>query len=596
MINPIFKFSKYNIPFCSNKTYVIGHKNPDSDSVCSAIGVAHLENQLKTDKKKEYVPIAAGDINAETAYALAYFGITPPKVKEDVSLTVKQAMKDQPLKDVSVQKDSSIREFIDLVMEKDIKTAAVLNKDGTIAGVVSRKSLAEFLIRPVDHLKQLKEFNVPYETILKLIEGEVITGSLSLNDTIKGEIQTGAYSVETLEELDLKDAIVVVGDRTDIQKSAIENGAKALIVSRNSEIDSSVIELAKEKNAIILSTKYGIAKITSLLEQATPVSHIMSQSVASFNAKQKVDDALNLVKKTKFSFFPVVENGKFIGIISREEILAPDNNGIILVDHNNPSQFAKGIEKDDIEGVIDHHVQQLVLDSNRVPITYMPTGATATLVARNYKANGIEIPKDIAGILWCAIISDTDKFTSVTTTSEDVKIASELARIAEIAQPEVLANKLLAQRDANLEGLSADELLKQDLKILQTKHKVPFCVSQIKTYQSEKYIKNKEELENALNELDNENSTAGSVLMVTDLSQNATFLLISDKLRETAKQAKELFSEEELNKHIYQSATTYKNAISGLQNNKITLRLPNVQSRKEQIQPFVAKLIEVAIP
>jgi len=329
-----------------------------------------------------------------------------------------------------------------------------------------------------------------------------------------------------------------------------------------------------------------------LLEQATPVSHIMSASVASFDAKQKINEALKFVKNTKFGYFPVLENGKFVGIISREEILAPDNNGIILVDHNNPSQFAKGIEKDDIEGVIDHHVQQLVLDSSRVPIMFMPTGATATLVAKNYKASGIEIPPEIAGILWCAIVSDTDKFTSVTTTLEDVKIASELAKIAQISQPEVLANKLLAQRDANLEGLSSEELLKQDLKILQTKSKIPYCISQIKTYQSEKYIKNKEELEAALNDLDRENSTQGSALMLTDLSQNATFLLVSDKMRENAQKAKGIIGDKIANKTIYQSDVSYVNAIMGLQNNKITLRLPNVQSRKEQVQPFIAELIE----
>ena len=591
MINLIS--SKYNLSFLGNKTYVVGHKNPDSDSVCSAIAVADLQSKLKP--QKEYQAISAGDINAETAYALAYFGIEPPKVKDDVSLTVKQAMTKRPLKDIAVQKNSTIREFIDLVMEKDIKTAAVLNDDGTIAGVVSRKSLAEFLIRPIDHLKQLKEFDVSYETIAKLIEAEVITGKLSLNDTIKGDVQTGAYSVEVMEELDLNEGIVVVGDRFDVQKSAIENGAKALIVSRNSEINSEIIELAKENNVIILSTKYGIAKVTSLLEQATPVSHIMSASVASFDAKQKINEALKFVKNTKFGYFPVLENGKFVGIISREEILAPDNNGIILVDHNNPSQFAKGIEKDDIEGVIDHHVQQLVLDSSRVPIMFMPTGATATLVAKNYKASGIEIPPEIAGILWCAIVSDTDKFTSVTTTLEDVKIASELAKIAQISQPEVLANKLLAQRDANLEGLSSEELLKQDLKILQTKSKIPYCISQIKTYQSEKYIKNKDELEAALNDLDRENSTQGSVLMLTDLSQNATFLLVSDKMRENAQKAKDIISDKIANKTIYQSDVSYVNAIMGLQNNKITLRLPNVQSRKEQVQPFIAEMIEATV-
>ena len=261
MINAISRFPRYNVSFYGNKTYVIGHKNPDSDSVCSAIGQAYLENQLKTDKDKEYCPISAGDINAETAYALAAFGIKPPTVKKDVSLTVSQAMDKLPLEDVSIHKDASIREFIDLVMQKDLKTAPVLNSDGTVAGIVSRKSLAEFLIHPVDHLKELKEMNIPYERLVKLIDAQVLTGSLSLQDTIKGDVQTGAYSVETMQEMDLKEGIVVVGDRDDIQKSAIENGAKAIIVTKNSPVSYDIIELAKENNVILLTTKYGLSKV-----------------------------------------------------------------------------------------------------------------------------------------------------------------------------------------------------------------------------------------------------------------------------------------------------------------------------------------------
>ena len=592
MTNAISRFPRYNVSFYGNKTYVIGHKNPDSDSVCSAIGQAHLENILKTDNEKEYYPISAGDINAETAFALAAFGVKPPKVKQDVSLTVKQAMEKLPIKDISVQTNSSIREFIDLVIQKDIKTAPVLNEDGTVAGIVSRKSLAEFLIQPVDHLKELKEMNIPYERVAKLIDAQVITGSLSLQDTIKGDVQTGAYSVDTMETLDLKEGIVVVGDREDIQKSAIENGAKALIITKDSPVSFDIIEMAKENNVIILTTKYGLSKVTSLLEQAVPISEIMSDNVIGFDANQTVNDVTNTVKSNKFGFFPVLENGKFIGIVSREQILAPNNNGIILVDHNNPSQFAKGINKDDIEGIVDHHVQQLVLDTTRVPITYMPVGATATLVARNYKVNGIEIPKDIAGILWCAIISDTDKFTSVTTTPEDRKIANELAKIAGINEPEVLANKLLAQRDANLENLSADELLKEDTKILKTSSGKSFNVSQIKTYQSEKYLKKKEELETALNKLNRDNNTEVSVLMLTDMSQGSTYLIVSDSLKEKASKLLKENDKTFLENKIYKSPTTLEDVLQSLVANKKVARLINVQSRKEQVQPLIAKIIE----
>lgn len=594
MINAISRFPKYNVSFYGNRTYVIGHTNPDSDSVCSAIGQAYLENQLKTDREKEYQPIAAGDINAETAYALAAFGVQPPKIKKDVSLTVKQAMEKKPIKDISIKKNSSIRDFIDLIIDKDLKTAPVLNEDGTIAGIVSRKSLAEFLIHPVDHFKKLKELDVPYERIVRLTNSQVLTGSLALQDTIKGDILTGAYSNETMEKINLKESIVVVGDREDIQRTAINNGAKALIITHNSPVSPDVITLAKDNNVIILSTELGHSKVTSMLEQAIPISQIMSETVIDFDAKETVNDVTSVVKNNKFGFFPITENGKFIGVVSREQILAPNNNGIILVDHNNPSQFAKGIDKDDIEGVVDHHVQQLVLDATRVPITYMPVGATATLVARNYKVNGVEIPKDIAGILWCAIISDTDKFTSITTTPEDRKIANELAKIAGIEEQEVLANRLLAQRDSNIENLTPIELLKFDIKSLKTHTGEKYNISQIKTYQSEKYVKNRTEIEEALNQLDDESRVDGSVLMITDLSQGSTYLLASKKIKNCAKTVLSSNKDTFLNSLIYKSSSYYKTILTGLLDTNNPPRINNAQSRKEQIQPFISKLIELA--
>ncbi len=593
MINSIPHFPRYNISFYGNKTYVIGHKRPDSDSVCSAIGQAYLENKLKTDPEKEYQAISAGDINAETAYALAAFGIKPPTVKKDVSLTIEEAMDKQNLSDISIQKNASIREFIDLIIDKDLKTAPVLDEAGTVAGIVSRKSLAEFLIEPVDHLEELKKHNIPYERVAKLLNAHVLTGSLSLDDTIKGNVKAGSYSKEKMETFDLKDGIVVVGDRKDIQETAIKKGAKALIITKDCDVDSKIIELAKKNNVIIMVTDLEVSKATSMLQQAVPVSEIMSTSVIGFEANETVHEAVSTVKNNSFGFFPVNKDGKFIGIISREQILAPDNNGIILVDHNNPCQFANGINKEDIEGVVDHHVQQLVLDSTRVPITYMPVGATATLVARNFKVNGVEIPKDIAGILWCAIISDTDKFTSVTTTPEDRKIANELAKIAEITEPDKLADQLLAQRDANLESLTAEELVKLDLKVLKSKTDKQFCIGQIKTYQSEKYLKQQRRIENALNKIDRENKAEGSVLMITDCAQGSTYLLASDKIKTKAKNVLDSLSDTFENSSLYKSSINYKDIVEELAADKGAIRLINVQSRKEQIQPFISRFIDL---
>lgn len=593
MINSIFRYVTCPVSFYGNKTYVIGHKNPDSDSICSAIGQAHLENQIKTDKNKEFQPISTGDINAETAFALAYFKVEKPKIKEDISLTIKDAMKKRPIEDVSINKDASIREFIDLIMEKDNKTAVVLNNDKEIEGIVSRKSLAEYFIKqPINQLETLKTKNIPFERVAKLIDAQVLTGSLSMQDTIKGDVILGSYSPITMKKMNLKDSIVIVGDRSHIQEIAIKKGAKALIVTKDANINSNVIEQAKEKNVIIMSTKGDTLKVTNMLQQAVPVSEIMTKDVVAFEANKSVNDIAKIIKEQKYSHYPVKEDGEFIGLISRNQILSPETNGVILVDHNNPSQFAKGVKKEDIEGIVDHHVQQLVLDTNRVPITYMPVGATATLVARNYKVNGVSIPKHIAGILWCAIISDTDKFTSVTTTAEDKKIAKELAEIAGIKETEVLANKLLAQRDANIEKLSAEEIIEKDFKSFKTTTGKTYNISQIKTYQSEKYLKKIEELEVALNKADKDTRAFGSMLMLTDSAQGVSYLICSNRMKNKMTKVYDVANETILDKKIFKSNTTYGDILKKVSND-ITPRLANVQSRKEQVQPFVSETIRV---
>lgn len=591
MLNSLSLNPKYNVSFYGNKTYITGHRNPDTDSICSAIGVEYLANQIKTSDK-EYQAITPGSIAPETQYILKYFGINKPEEKKDISLTVKEAMTEKPLEDVSIHQNASIREFSDLILDKDIKTAPVLDKNGNLTGIVSRKSLAEFLIRQTDHLKELKNFNIPYSKIVELINAEVITGSLSLDETIKGDVITGAYSHEAMEQMDLKDAIIIVGDRKVTQEQAIRKGAKAIIVTHKCPIDPETIKRAKENNVIILSTELGHSKVTSMLEQATPVSEIMSKDVIGFESHQTVSDIKEIVKNNKFGFFPVTENGKFIGIISREEVLAPDNNGVILVDHSNPQQCVKGVQAKDIEGIIDHHINDISFD-RRVDTLFKCTGATATLVAREFKTNDIPIPKDIAGILWAAIVSDTDKFTSVTTTEEDRRMAKMLAKIAEIEKPDALADQILSERDKHLIKSSARAICTDDFKQFSTQSGKQFGISQIKTAQSEEYLRRKEEIEDALNKMDNKNKTNGSLLMITDLLQGATYLISSNKMKENAQNVADTASETFFKNYIFKSATSYREIIKNMLSDKTFPRLSNVQSRKEQVQPFISKLVEM---
>ena len=581
----------YNVSFTGNKTYITGHRNPDTDSICSAIAVEYLANAMKTTDK-EYKAIIPGEISPETEFILQHFGIDKPEQKKDVSLTVKEAMTEKPLEDVSINQNASIREFSDLILDKDLKTASVLDEKGNLAGIVSRKSLAEFIIRPTDHLKELKYFQIPYSKIVNLLNAEVITGSLSLDDTIQGDVITGAFSNESMEKIDLTEAIVIVGDRKTIQEQAIRKGAKAIIVTHKCPIDPNTIKRAKENNVIILSTDLGHSKVTSMLEQATPVSEIMSKDVIGFESNQTVSDVTEIVKNNKFGFFPVTENGKFMGIISREEILSPDTNGIILVDHNNPQQYVKGVETKDIEGIIDHHINDVSLN-RRVDTLFKCTGATATLVAREFKSNDIPIPPQIAGILWAAIISDTDKFTSVTTTELDKRMAKSLANIANIEKPDVLAEQILAQRDKHLIKAPAKRICEDDLKQFTTQSGKQFNIAQIKTTQSEAYLNRKEEIEDALNKIDNKNKTNGSVLMITDQLQGATYLISSTKMKENAQNVADSKNETFLKNYIFKSATSYGEIIRNMLCDKSFPRLSNVRSRKDQVQPFINKLVEL---
>lgn len=588
MINPFFRHS---LSFLGNKTYILGHKKPDTDSICSSIAQANLEEQLKTDSKKEFLAIAPGDINAETAFALSYFGIKKPEVKEDVSLKVKEVMDKRAKEDLSIHKDAPVKKFGDLIIDKNLKTVPVLDDYDRVVGVASRKVLAEFYLSGEDHLETLKTKNIPYERIAKLLDAEVLTGSLSLDDTIKGNVRLGAYSLDTTDDFNLKDAILVVGDRSDIQETAIKKGAKCLIVTKNKPVSPNVLKLAKENDVIIMSVKQGASSTTRLLEQSMPISDIMNKDVVAFESEKTIEEVKNTVKSNEFRYFPIVKDGKFIGVVNRDQLLSPDDNDLILVDHNNPSQFIKGVKKDNIVAIFDHHRQEFISDSKRIPMTYAPVGASATLIAKNYKANGIEIPPEIAGILWCAIISDTDKFTSVTTTQEDKKIAHELAQIAQIDQPEKLANKLLAQRDVNLEKLSPKELVAYDLKTYKFNDK-NYSIGQIVTFQSEKYLQYKDEIQRTLNELDSKGNSLGSVLAVTDLSQSMTYLICSEKFISRAQNALIEQDMDFLNSEINHSKIQNAQALLEITSSDAMAKMPDVQSRKEQIEPFARKLIE----
>ena len=259
-----------------------------------------------------------------------------------------------------------------------------------------------------------------------------------------------------------------------------------------------------------------------------------------------------------------------------------------MVDHNNPSQSPDGINEKNIVGVYDHHMQELILRQKIYPISYSPVGATATIIAQTYRAKRLQIPPDIAGILMAAIISDTDNLKSSTTTDEDRVEVKHLAEIANIKDIDAFVEELLAQRDRALEGKTPAELIKFDMKSCGSVN-----ISQIKVSNANQFVSDKQKYKEALNQLDSETSSKGSILMITDSNENATYLLVSDKMRKIAQKALEVGDSKILDTKIQDSTNDVRSSLETLKNEDSVLKLFNVHSRKKQIQPFVSQLIEM---
>lgn len=578
-----------NINFLG-KRYVIGHKTPDTDSVCSAIAQSRLSDALKTDPNDEFIPLAAGDINKETEFALKYFNVQKPKVAPDLSLKVKEVKNEKNLEEETIKNGASIRELYNLMYTNNLDEVPVVNEENKAIGIISPKEIMHFNLRKDDILEQLKYKNIPFEKFKTLLEAKVLAGEEFLDETLTGNVKMGVYSFDTTRKSGLKDAMVLVGDREDIQEEVINKGAKALVITKNKQPSKKIIDLAKEKNLIILSTAFGTSSSAKLIEQSYPIDELLDKDFVSFDENDVLNNVKNKAKASAHGVFPITKNGVVTGTTTLDKILKPEEKEVTLVDHNSEKQYAKGIARENIKEIIDHHRQEFVATGDRIPVQYSNVGATATMIAKNYKANSVEIPKDIAGILWCAIVSDTDNFTSPTTTAQDVSIAKELAKVAQIEDEKALSVELLKQRDLALDKLTPEELVDYDKKIFKAGKDYGYSISQILTFESQKHLSKKSRLLKYLIELEKNDKLNGTTLMITDTPSKTTYLMCSNGIKKRAKELLDANSEI-LNYKIKESDNTFRQVFEDLQKFPI-VKLPDVTSRKEQVEPFIRKIFE----
>ena len=437
------------------KVFVIGHKNPDTDSICSAIAYAALKN--KTDDGV-FVPKRAGEVNNETKYVLDFFDVETPEFIGHVGTQVK---------DVEIKPTPSLNEGISLKNAwnkmRDLResTMPIVN-DGVLEGIISVKDIAtanmdiyETRILAISHTK--------YTNVLDAIDGTMIVGD-SEEEITKGKILIGAANPDLLENYVEDGDMLLTGNRFENQLCGIEMNAGCIVVCTGAPISQTIQKLATENNCKIISTPHDTLMVARLISQSAPVRYFMKKDhLITFSREDFISDIRDTLAKIRHRDFPVLDrDGKYCGMLSRRSLLNMDNKKIILVDHNEKGQAVDGIDEAEILEIIDHH--RLGSMETALPVFFrnQPVGCTGTIIYDLYQENNVEVDKKIAGLLCSAIISDTLMFRSPTCTPKDKKAAEELAKIAGIEIQEH-AEKMF-RAGSSLADKTPEEIFYQDFK------------------------------------------------------------------------------------------------------------------------------------
>lgn len=449
---------------------VIGHKNPDTDSICSAIAYANLKNMLTPESA---IAKRTGAINDETAFVLEYFNMEEPELIEDVNT---QVMDIEYRKTPGIKDTISIKEAWKMMRELDVVTLPTVSQHNMLTGIISINDIAQSYMDEYDNTV-LAKARTPYSNLVEVLDGKLLSGNPH-SRIVNGKVIIGAANPHMIEQWLAKDDIMIVGDRVDSQICGIEMGAGCLIVCLDAPINPLVLQLAKERECSVISTKLDTYSVARQINQSIPVRYFMrKEHLVTFQLDETVDAIKEIMSTYRHRDFPVVDDlGHYYGMVSRRNLLALRKKKVILVDHNEKSQAVNGIEDAEICEIIDHHRLGSLQTISPVYFRNQPVGCTATIIYQMYQENQLTIEKNIAGILCAAILSDTLLFRSPTCTPLDESTARELAKIAEI-DLEGFAMEMF-EAGSCLKGRSAEELFNQDYKTFQVE-KFGIGVSQI---------------------------------------------------------------------------------------------------------------------
>lgn len=553
----------------ARKTIVIGHKNPDTDSVCSAICYANLKNILTGD---EYVPGRAGHINSETEFVLKYFKADAPKEID----TVKTQVKDIDIRETKgVPKNISLKKAWNLMQDAGAVTLPAVTEDNVLEGLITVGDITKSYMNVYDS-SILSKANTQYSNIIETLEGSIVVGDE--NAYFKaGKVLIAAANPDMMEYYIGKDDLVILGNRYESQLCAIEMEAGCIIVCEGAGVSMTIKKLAQEHGCTVLTTPYDTYTAARLINQSMPISYFMkTENLITFDSDDYIDDIKDVMASKRHRDFPILDkNGKYKGMISRRNLLGARGKNVILVDHNERSQSVEGMENANILEIIDHHRLGTVETMSPVFFRNQPLGCTATIIYQMYNEAGVEIDRKIAGLLCSAILSDTLLFRSPTCTPVDKAAGLALAEIAQV-NPEELAGKMFAA-GSKLKGKSDAELFYQDFKRF-TAGKLSFGVGQITSLNADELETLKSRMQSYMQKAQAEEKVDMMFFMLTNILAESTLLLCQGQGSEQL--AINAF-------HVNEEAV-----ISDTDEHDGMVNLPGVVSRKKQLVPGLMIAVE----
>jgi manganese-dependent inorganic pyrophosphatase len=529
--------------------YITGHRNPDTDSIASAIGYAELKGRL--DPNNDYVPVRLGDCNAQTRWVLQRSGAREPRHLPHVMLRARDVMQTSfPI----TRQDEPVREGGLAMAKADLELVPIVDDEGSLTGVLTERALARRYVRDSLRTSTLEEAPTFLSAVVSVLEGELVTGE---DRQLSGRVWV--YSMDTSSESGISTGdVVVVGNRPDAQLRVIELGAALVVVSNSARPSEDALAAARAHGTAIIVSPLDSYVSGRMITLAAPCSALMEKDPLTVTPDFLIDDMSEQIKESHYGAAVALDaDSRPIGLVTRADLVAPTRRRLILVDHAEQAQSALGIGDAEILEILDHH--HIGSIETRVPVTatFDPVGSTATLVVERFRQAGMEPSRSTAMMLLGAVLSDTVILNSATTTRRDHSVVEYLERVLAIDAREL--GRQMFEATADVSGLTAEEIVTGDAKRYEVRGGQEICIAQVEVV-GKALADRKEELLDALRHEREDRQLALYALMVTDVVDKGTEMLVAGDVAAVARSF-------------------------GVEPTDNTISLPGVMSRKKEVAP-----------